>query len=442
MKKNLVMGVAKSYSWDILEPFVNSCKKNCPSADIIFFVDDISDFTRARLINHGVFLFDIPAEYRNTMIINLRWKLYLDFLEEYGNNYAQIFTTDTRDVIFQSDVFEQFKNRSNFLVYATEADDIRGSKTGVKTNYNWCLSCLGNEETYKLLDKKIICCGTIIGTTRELKIFCSLMWDALKNSTIWGHEQAVMNYLIRNDLLPIANLIESDVESGAIFTTALADNFSVRGDKIYRNGSIPAVVHQYDRKESLTRPVDEIYHDKNFQFDERFSDTRSIIEQAALLLFHDNINSATRIFLRKYLSNTDFRNFGGALIRLWSVALNKPLSQPLELLELAAQNAATSAKRFGGYVIATICDYLKRAKKIGHPVDPEFKNHIANILLENAVFNLDAKNFVMCFICFELIEQLDMPPDKDFYLFVAKACRLAGKKNEALAAYKKVLELS
>ena len=50
MKKNLVLGVAKGYGWDILEPFVYSCRKNCPGADVVFFVDDISDFTRDKLV--------------------------------------------------------------------------------------------------------------------------------------------------------------------------------------------------------------------------------------------------------------------------------------------------------------------------------------------------------------------------------------------------------
>ena len=53
MGKNLVMGVAKGYSWYDLEPFVTSCKKNCPTAQLVMFVDDISDFTRARLMQWG-----------------------------------------------------------------------------------------------------------------------------------------------------------------------------------------------------------------------------------------------------------------------------------------------------------------------------------------------------------------------------------------------------
>ena len=51
--KNLIMGAAKGYDWNTLEPFVLSWKKNCPSADLILFVDDISDFTRDKLVLGG-----------------------------------------------------------------------------------------------------------------------------------------------------------------------------------------------------------------------------------------------------------------------------------------------------------------------------------------------------------------------------------------------------
>ena len=55
MKKNLVMGVAKGYDWNALEPFVTSFRRNCPNADLVLFVDDISEFTRDKLIRGGAF---------------------------------------------------------------------------------------------------------------------------------------------------------------------------------------------------------------------------------------------------------------------------------------------------------------------------------------------------------------------------------------------------
>lgn len=51
MKKNLIMGVASSYDWNTLEPFVTSFVRNCPGAELVLFVNNISDFTRDRLIS-------------------------------------------------------------------------------------------------------------------------------------------------------------------------------------------------------------------------------------------------------------------------------------------------------------------------------------------------------------------------------------------------------
>ena len=51
--KNLVMGVATNYSWYDLEPFVISFKRYCKDADIVLFVDNISDFTRDALTRGG-----------------------------------------------------------------------------------------------------------------------------------------------------------------------------------------------------------------------------------------------------------------------------------------------------------------------------------------------------------------------------------------------------
>ena len=47
--KNLVMGSGRGYDWKTWEPFVTSFLMNCPSAELVLFVDDLSDFTRNRL---------------------------------------------------------------------------------------------------------------------------------------------------------------------------------------------------------------------------------------------------------------------------------------------------------------------------------------------------------------------------------------------------------
>ena len=47
------MGTASGYDWNTLEPFVTSAVKNCPSAEIVLFVNDISDFTLDRIKRCG-----------------------------------------------------------------------------------------------------------------------------------------------------------------------------------------------------------------------------------------------------------------------------------------------------------------------------------------------------------------------------------------------------
>ena len=273
-----------------------------------------------------------------------------------------------------------------------------------------------------------------------MKIFCRELWETLRQKIYFIADQAVMNYLVYKNLLPLENLIESDVERGVIFTTALADNFSVRGDKIFRNGGVPAVVHQYTQNEPLLQLVDEIYHDKNFRPDERFTDTRSTVEQTTSLLSANKISAATKFFLRKFFSDADFSNCGGALMRLWETALKKPLTQPLEILELALQNAATSCKNFSGYLRQFVPRTVNHAEEVGHAVDINFKRHMLSLLLEGVDYGLKTNQLAYCFEFLEGIDKLNLPPDKNFYLLVARVNRLAGREAAALAAYQKVLE--
>ena len=445
MKKNLVMGSASGFDWDTLEPFVTSFVRHVKNAELVLFLKDTSDFTLDRLKRCGkgalkIELFDY-REFKNIGID--RFKNFKRYIDAHGDNYEQIFITDTRDVIFQSDVFECFKGYFNFLGYSSEGDDIRGSKKGHRLNYNWIANIFGKEEADKLLDKKSICAGgALIGTSREVNIFLEILLSNKFPNEKYAFDQAAFNYLFHNNLVPIKNIIESDLESGAIFNMALADNFYVRGDKIFRNGSFPAVVHQYDRHKSLIQFVNEVYRDKNFQFDERFTDTHSVIEQTISLLRVNKTGEATRLFLKEFLSKAYFNGYNKILIKIWDNASKKPLSKSLEFLELAVQEVLKSVKTFSNVDFSDICRLLKYAEQNGRPVDLDFKIYIANFLWEIAKQHLESNQPKVCFEFIKFIEEIGMPPDKNFYLFVAKANRIFGRKDEALAAYKRALELS
>ena len=395
--RNLIMGAAKGYSWDILEPFITSAVKNCPDAEIVLFVDDISEFTRERLISAGVLLGTFPDELKSGVPNNTRWKIFADFLKVYDAAYEQTFITDTRDVIFQGNVFAPFENQQNYLGLTTEADVIGGSNE----NYSWLVDCFG-AVAENLIGKKIICDGTVIGTATEMKIFAETMWQVLssveRRVNFRIHDQAVANYLIYGEFLPVKNLIEIDVD-GEIFTMGLTANFSISGDKILRGEKFPAVVHQYNRHNDAINFVDIIYHDRNFSIDYRFGDMRSAIEQATCLLFAEKIGDAAKLFMKKFLATEDFSDCVKALLRFWGVVMRNPLSSASELMELSAQSALKSVKKFSAADWDEICILLNRARESRHPIDPELKNYVVARLLKLAdekFFSGEREQYLSC----------------------------------------------
>ena len=312
--KNLVMGVAAGYGWNDVEPFVNSFKKNCPNADLVLFMDNISKFTENKLNRGRVRIEPIPQNLKAKLIIDARWEMYKIFLDAHPE-YEKIFVTDTRDVIFQGDLFSTYTEYKNFLVYAAEAELIKNDIYNF--NQTWIRNLLGENEYQKIADKIIICCGTVYGTRAEMNILFDSMIEILKRSTAWGDEQAAMNYLVHNNLLPIKNLIASDVETGEILTAGLIKNEKISNTKILRgNGGAPAVVHQYNRKQSLNQLAIEIYREKIFQPDKNFTDVQSALDQIICLVQRQNFSAATKFFINHVAYAENLTPYGDKLLRL------------------------------------------------------------------------------------------------------------------------------
>lgn len=422
--KNLIIGVAKGYGWDLLEPFVTSCKMYCPDTELVLFVDDLSDFTRDKLIRSGVTLEKFPAEVSG-IPNNTRWKIFGDYLQARGDEFAQVLITDTRDVIFQGDIFAPFNGLTNWLGFATEADDIRGTKTGDVMNYKWIHDCFGKAEADNLADKKIICSGTVIGSSREMKIFCRELWKILEHKTTNIFDQAATNYLAWNGLLLVENVFEIDTNGGEIFTAYMflrCNSTKIYGDKILRgDDGIPAVVHQYDRHSKFVELVDKIYRDGNFQADSRFNDVRSVVEQTACLLYADKVSDAAKIFLKKFLSPANFNAATNSLITVWELAAQKNSTPTVELLELAAQNALTSAEKFSDGQILRLHKTFIAAEKNHRAVDMVFKKNFASRLLKIGEQNFAAGAPISYVVhCVRLIEALNLEPDENFQQFVSR----------------------
>lgn len=305
-------------------------------------------------------------------------------------------------------------------------------------------AAFGKAEADKLADKKIICAGSaLIGTPQEMKIFLEILLSANLKEYPFGFDQAAFNYLVYNKLIPIENLIELDVVTGEILNLALNPNIAVRDGKILRgDGGVPSVIHQYDRYPPLVQMTDSLYRDKNFQVEEQITDTRSILEQIRHLLYFGRDNDSAQFFMKKFVSGADVTENIDRFLKIWEHIIKKPITPAIGYLELSIQSALISAKSFNFEQLNKIREFLTQSKENHRTIYPAFVNFLANGLRNIAAQSLNANIPAQCFFCIDLINSLELPPDKDFYLLVARANRTFGRKEEALEAYKKALDLS
>lgn len=378
--KNLVMGVAKGYGWNDIEPFVNSFQKNCNNADLVLFVDNPSKFTEDKLNRGGVRIEQIPENLKSMIIVCSRFIMYKNFIDAHPE-YEKIFCTDVRDVIFQGDLFSKYADNKNFLVYAKEADLIKNDKG----NYNqtWIRQLFGESEYQKIADKIIVCAGTIYGSRSGINIFLENMLKFITPKSNWGDDQATLNYLVHNKLLSIENLIASDVDTGEILTAGLIKNEKISDTNILRgNGEIPAVVHQYDRHEIFNQLVDKIYREKIFQPDENFTDLKSALDQMFCLVQRQNFNAATKFFIN-YVSRTENLNLDSyTLLKLAEFILQR-YNPDAEFLILLLQKTLVTDFSSGITIqqIERIYRFFVVAKRDLHCVNPEFTNFVKNMLV-------------------------------------------------------------
>lgn len=443
MKKNLVMAAAKGYSFYDLEPFLLSFKKNCNSADLVLFVDELSDFTTAKIKNcvENVQLVQIPADLKHYAIVNSRFVMYKNFLDEHSD-YEKIFVTDIADVIFQADIFEKYSKQKSFLVYAAESITVGGDPGGF--NQIWTKAFLGEEGFQKLKNKTVLCAGTILGSLAEMKNLFQKLLDLIFDKTSHGIDQVFYIYIIHNKLVPIKNLIKSDVETGEILTCSVLKDYQVAEEKIKRgDGKFPAVVHQYNRKPELVNFVDEIHRDKVFDFDDNFVDFKSQLDQVFCLANVRKWSDATKIFVNNLLYNAEIKNCGDKLLKLYQLILTRALPQEYdsEVFNAAVQNALSMslAIKFDQNQLDKLCNFYNFGRQSFRTIIAPLEMFLGNALMQFAEMSYKAEDKISCINYLEQVNRLNLPHNQNFYLMLAKVYREVGDKDKALATYEKAL---
>lgn len=272
-KKNVILGLIENYSFAKILPFFESLLKiKFEYCDIVMFVRYISPVIINYLSDIGVKVIMIPPIYKNVRAINIRWKMYADFLKDKINKYNLVFHTDIRDTIFQKDVFQYYKDYKPFLGVAIEDGTLEN-----RINKLWITDYVGEERYKKISKERIICIGQLWGTIDKFLEFSNLFWIKLKESK--AIEQGIYNYLIYNDKIFKDYIIKSD-NYGPIMTIGLTEankiHLDVKNNILNFNNEIAAVVHQYDRNKDIVKIVINKFCPELFIF---YKNTNFILEK-------------------------------------------------------------------------------------------------------------------------------------------------------------------
>ena len=258
-KKNLILGVIEKYSLNKVLPFFKSLiQSNFQNYDIAIFVRNVGKLLINYLKKIGVFVIEIPNKYKNIGIINIRWKMYITFLEINKNLYNLVFHCDIRDTFFQKDVFDYFLNHKPYTNYksflgVTIEDDTLNEKIDKK----WIIDYVGEQKHKMIQNERIICVGSMWGTLNKFLEFCIVFWDKLKESPK-SVEQGIANYMLYYEKFFKEYLIKND-NYGPVMTIGLTKNDKLKFDShdnlLNFNEEIAAVIHQYDRKPQVVSKV-------------------------------------------------------------------------------------------------------------------------------------------------------------------------------------------
>jgi hypothetical protein len=87
-KKNLIIVAIVNYDWKTIELFFKSYKQSgFTNCDLVAYIDNMNNYAINKI--------------KGIPLINYRWKIYYDHINDNKNKYELILTTDVRDSFFQ-----------------------------------------------------------------------------------------------------------------------------------------------------------------------------------------------------------------------------------------------------------------------------------------------------------------------------------------------------
>jgi hypothetical protein len=297
LEKDLIIAAASNYDWNKLQYWVNSIRKTGFTGDVAIVGTNMTKETIDKLTAHGVILSLYGKQQENGDVVahsngvpHVERFFYLwNFLNSTKEDYRYVITTDSRDVIFQSNPSEWLENALVFHSVVASSEGLRYNKEPWG-NQN-LLDTFGPYFHDRLKDTFINNVGVIAGDLEHIKGLLLFIFQMSINRSIPIVDQAVYNFILQtppffndtffttNDDGWAVNLGTSidAVKAGsgdigarchenatefAKYTLSYEDTQPViTDDGIVKNkhGSPFIIVHQWDRIPTLKAKFENIY---------------------------------------------------------------------------------------------------------------------------------------------------------------------------------------
>jgi hypothetical protein len=278
-RRDVILTMLYRMRFDAVAPFYFSLKQTGFTGDIVAFVTMIDDETVADMNRHGIIT--IPFRFHPRIVRRTWWfdplrrwffksslsqakkeklahavfplfyrrqLLYLEFLRTNRQKYGRVFITDCRDVFFQANPFSWDPPAGVHFFLEESANKIGQCSHHIR----WIKSQFGRQVLAELADETISCAGTTLGDVESIIQYLSTMVSlsmAARSLREHDGDQGIHNYILRKNMLPRTTLHENRhgpvMTMGAMKTSDAQLN--VHGYVVNDNGTLPVVLHQYDR---------------------------------------------------------------------------------------------------------------------------------------------------------------------------------------------------
>ena len=250
---NLVLGCCFNYEFRVVEPFIASLLRACSNVKLCLFATNMDSRFHEVAQRFGIQVEDLaPHITEGQDAPNIRFFLYRDYLAKHATAFSQVLLSDMRDVIFQSDPF--VVPHEGGVAFAAEDQLIRHDQNW---NAPWVRELYGDDVLAEIGDNIVSCSGTTIGSVEGIRQYLDLLCTEMTQRTFdvrYNYDQGFHNYVVWKLRPDFGKVDFEDRIVSTLYWTNPA-RIKVESERIYVDGNVPPIIHQYDRFDAIVNLV-------------------------------------------------------------------------------------------------------------------------------------------------------------------------------------------